>query len=158
MKLIHLLRHSYTAEGSPDSERQLTPLGESTCRSMAAKIADAGCSFTNVCVSPAQRAQSTILLMSEALDTRINWSTDEDLYSFDDADLMHWLERRDDALAAVMIVGHNPAISSLAAYLTGEPIAQVPPCTYVRIAADVDHWQALSSRCGRIECVVYPDN
>ena len=55
-----------------------------------------------------------------------------------------------------MIVGHNPGISNLAATLTGDSIGQIPPCTYIRVAADIGSWKELYPHCASLDCVIYP--
>ena len=156
MKTIQLLRHSYTAPGTQDRERQLTPFGERTCALMAQKMLASGASFEHIYASPASRAQSTVQLIAESLivaqSISVAWLTEESLYTFEWRELQRWLASLEDSIRNVFVVAHNPAISELCATLTGQPITHVKPCSYLRLVADVDHWQALYQNCATLEC------
>ena len=157
MKTINLIRHADAANGSPDIERPLSALGKHTCNTMASRIFQAGCHFENVFVSTANRTQDTIQIFADALpEQQIKWKTDSALYTFEWPELLNWFESIDEACDEIVIVGHNPAISELTEFLTGEPMAQVPPCTYIKIHAYLGKWTDLYRECGQlIECV-YP--
>jgi phosphohistidine phosphatase len=51
----------------------------------------------------------------------------------------------------VMMVGHNPGVSHLAAYLTGEDHLLFSPGMMVRIVFHVDEWQHISKNSGILE-------
>ena len=158
MKTLHLIRHSYTLNSSPDISRELSQQGEQICAHMGPKIQQGGCGFEHVFVSPATRAQSTIKLLAAAMGRpTLEWHTEDALYTFDYEQLLSWLETCDDALDDIVIVGHNPGVSDLAVLLTGGHIAQVPPCTYLKIETDAEHWQGLYPRCGHLAAMIYPD-
>ncbi len=160
-KTLHLIRHSYASEGAPgtpDIERPLSQQGEATCQFMAAKIASSGYRFNAIFVSPARRAQATIEIISDHSGTlSLNWETDSGLYTFDWHALLEWLVRQDDSLDELVIVGHNPAISRLVVFLTGEDVAQVPPCSWLTMGVDISHWADLYRECGVLVGRVYPD-
>ncbi len=162
MKTLHLIRHSIASNGFPDAadiDRPLSDRGEAVCKTMARKIYTAGCSFENVFASPAIRAQSTIRLIGESIDEKsIDWTIEDKLYTFAWPELLGWLESRDNDQDAVVIVGHNPAISELAIFLTGDQIAQVPPCTYLQICAYIGRWSDLYRECGNLVEIVFPPN
>ena len=162
MKTIYVIRHSIASRGfpgAPDIERPLSDRGETICMSMAREIWRAGCRFENVFVSPATRAQSTIQLLSKNIDQQeIDWTTDPELYTFAWRELLNWLESRDNKLSTITIVGHNPAASELTIFLTGEQIAQIPPCSYLQIRVCIDRWSDLYQNCGHLVETIFPPN
>jgi len=162
MKTLHLIRHSVASDGiagATDIDRPLSDRGEVVCKTMAREIYAVGCQFENVFASPATRAQSTIRLIGESIDQKkIIWTTEDKLYTFAWPELLNWLESRDNKMDTIMIVGHNPAISELAIFLTGEQIAQVPPCTYLQICAYIGRWSDLYRECGNLVEIIFPSN
>jgi phosphohistidine phosphatase len=162
LKTLNLIRHSNASSGFPgasDIDRPLSDRGETICQSMARDIWRAGCRFKNVFVSPATRAQSTIQLLGKSIDQQeIDWTTDPELYTFSWSELLTWLESRDDKLNTITIVGHNPAISELTIFLTGEQIAQIPPCSYLQIGICIDRWSDIEQNCGQLIESIFPPN
>lgn len=162
MKTLHLIRHSIADDGCPgtaDIDRPLSDRGESICKHMSRQIWKSGCRFTHVFVSPANRAQATIgLLDKNTRQLEIDWTTDNDLYTFAWPELLKWLESRDNNQDEVTVVGHNPAITELTNYLTGKQLAQVPPCTCLKLCLDVERWSDLYRECGHLDKLLLPPN
>jgi phosphohistidine phosphatase len=46
------------------------------------------------------------------------------------------------------LVAHNPGLSELAAWLTGEPAIALPTCAVVRIEIELDDWSIVSRGSG----------
>ena len=65
--MIWLLRHGEAAEGSPDSERPLTPKGEEQARAAGLALARLGVELTACLTSPKVRAYDTARLACAAL-------------------------------------------------------------------------------------------
>ncbi|MEM7208178.1 MAG: histidine phosphatase family protein [Pseudomonadota bacterium] len=158
MKSIHLIRHADAVGGTPDIERPLSNRGERVCERLASRLETSDDAFVKIFVSPALRAQSTARGIIESLgDANPHWTTDNALYTFEWPDLLGWLESLGDEHESVTIVGHNPAISELAEFLTGESLGQVPPCTFIHISTFVSRWSDLYRECGQLSRCLYPD-
>lgn len=69
-----------------------------------------------VLCSPARRARETLDLLSVSGDTRI----ESELYGASGDQLLERVRRLPDDVAAVMLIGHNPAIHELALGLVGD--------------------------------------
>ncbi|MEM7292188.1 MAG: histidine phosphatase family protein [Pseudomonadota bacterium] len=157
MKSIYLIRHSDAGGGLSDIDRPLTQNGLNHCAQMAPKLTAAGCDFDTTFVSPAVRAQQTIQQLANSLTgSPIEWSTDDMLYTFEWPILLGWLENVDDRHDTITVVGHNPAVSEVAHFLTGADIGQVPPCTCIHISAFVANWRDLYRECGQLMASLYP--
>ncbi|WP_286266665.1 SixA phosphatase family protein [Thalassotalea atypica] len=159
MKNIHLIRHaksSWENATLTDHQRPLNKRGRKACERMAPRIWSHGCSFKNVYASTAIRAQQTIELISQQLQLNMHWRSDSLLYTFDSNELYHWLVQRPEDEESVVIIGHNPALMSLSNLLGDQELAHLPTCSYVHLAANVQHWNALDNHCANIQAFYHP--
>ena len=125
---VYLLRHGIAEEGSAgssDADRELTPEGRKKLRQVLEAASDSGVSPSLILSSPLKRAVQTAeiarhifaykqqVLQTKALSPS---STIEQV----------WEEvrvHRDEG--SILLVGHNPLFSDLAAYLIGSKTAQI---------------------------------
>jgi phosphohistidine phosphatase len=114
--VVWLLRHGDAADGSPDSERPLTPKGEKQARAAGAALKALGVTMDACLASPKVRAADTARLACEALgiDPRLEPKLAGGPF---DA----------EALAAglgdnVLFVGHDPDFSMAVHALTGAQV------------------------------------
>jgi phosphohistidine phosphatase len=160
MKTVHLIRHAKSSWNNAhitDVERTLNARGHQDCKDMANPIYKSGCRFDTVFCSVAERAQLTIQGMREALSgIDLQWQLVEELYTFDDRDLLDWFSNLPDTLSEVVIVGHNPAITEFTNRLSDRQIANVPTCGYVCIEFPSPHWIDLSKGKGRCKSYLTP--
>jgi phosphohistidine phosphatase len=125
MDLI-LWRHADAEDGVPDLERRLTPKGRRQAERMAAWLERELPRDCRVLVSPATRAQQTALALnrpSATVDALAPGASVEDIL-----DAAAW----PDALTSVLVVGHQPTLGEVVAFLTGEggdyPIRKAAVC------------------------------
>ncbi len=155
MKRIHLIRHaksSWSDAALSDHQRPLKRRGRADCARMAPALRDAGCEFDNAHHSTAQRARQTAALLS-ADQRDVHWQAWDALYTFDSRAVLEWLQDLDDARDAVTLVGHNPAFTTLAQFLSPQAPAHMPTCAYVQLLADVPDWRSLRADCAA--CTVF---
>ena len=57
----------------------------------------------------------------------------------------------------VLLIGHNPAISFLADYLTAEDIHNMALCATVALEFDLDDWTSVAAQNGNSKFVRSPD-
>ena len=159
MKTLHFIRHaksSWKSTHLADHDRPLNKRGEYSCELMSQEIVKLGCDFKNVYTSSAVRAQSTIQLLSTHVQSDFHWSTDERLYTFESDVLLDWCINLDESLSSVVVVGHNPAITELVTYLTGEFFGNVPTCGYVQLTLKNGQWNDLESESMDLQYFIYP--
>jgi phosphohistidine phosphatase len=110
--MLWLLRHAEAAEGRPDEARPLTPRGLDQSRTVGRALAQLGVHLDTCLSSPKRRAMETAQLACEPLDVEI--VTDPAL-----AGSGYDPERLAAGLGDVMLVGHNPSISTVLRDMTG---------------------------------------
>jgi phosphohistidine phosphatase len=122
MKLL-LLRHGIAVEfGTPgyerDSERPLTPEGRRKTRAVARALAALGVSPDVILASPLVRAHQTAEIVAGAMKLNKRLHICEQLASGGDAKrLIAEINRHHASAELVMLVGHEPDLSSLTSLL-----------------------------------------
>ncbi len=110
MDLI-LWRHAEAEDGVPDAARRLTKKGEKQAKQMAAWLAPRLPAGTRILVSPAVRTQQTARALTDEFETVRDVGTGANPVSLLTA--AGW----PDAGRAVLVVGHQPTLGEVAAFL-----------------------------------------
>ena len=158
MKTLNLLRHaksSWASGGLADIDRPLNARGEKASIQMAGAIADAGCAFDYVVVSPALRAQQTIQGVANLIDFN-DWYTEESMYTFDWRALMECVAQLADSYSEALLVGHNPAITEFCNHKSNARIDNVPTCGYARLGFNMESWEDINSTEGELLKFIVP--
>lgn len=125
---IYILRHGIAEDpqaGQPDSERSLTSEGRKKLRNVLRTAASAGVAPSLILTSPYKRALQTAQLAAEILDYKgelletkalVPNSSPKDVWD-------EIREHKDEA--RILLSGHEPLFSRLAAYLLGSPSLQI---------------------------------
>jgi phosphohistidine phosphatase len=113
MELI-LWRHAEAEDGFPDSERKLTPKGEKQAAAMAAWLKSRLPEAYRVVASPARRTQQTARALAADFKTLPEIATGASAEALLGA--VGW----PDAKGAVVVVGHQPTLGEVAAYVLGD--------------------------------------
>jgi phosphohistidine phosphatase len=122
MQLI-LVRHAKAAEGEPDELRPLTPEGRDQARAVAAQLRGQGVRPGAVLTSPLLRARETAELIAQELGAEV--VSDERLRPGANADAV--VEAVAGRGETVVVVGHQPDCSRIAASLRGGEEPAFPP-------------------------------
>lgn len=161
MKKIHLIRHAKSSredESLADIDRPLNERGVRACRFMARQMYNAGCPFENVFCSPALRARTTITLIRESLaELDIQWQIAEALYTADSHDLLKWCRSADESISALVLIGHNPALTDFCNELSHGQVRNIPTCGYVQLTARKKwRWRAISAASFELTAFLRP--
>jgi phosphohistidine phosphatase len=119
---IYLIRHAAAVDpgrGVTDTHRYLTAEGRQTCRQVGRLLREAGVVFDAMVTSPLVRAVQTAEILADAVDYL---GMIESCVAFTPG--AHPNVACKEILArgsAVAVVGHEPGISNLAAFLVGQP-------------------------------------
>lgn len=161
LKLI-LLRHAKSswAQGEQsDFERCLNERGISDCMEMGSRLALRGIRPLRVICSAANRASETASLVAQAMGLPADSLVlDKRLYLAEPADLMIVLNEQAAQYTTLMLVGHNPGITTFANRLGDGHIDNMPTCSYVEISFDAKQWGDVDWGAGKLDCVDWPKN
>jgi phosphohistidine phosphatase len=124
MKTIYLLRHAKSDWGDAalsDHDRQLNERGRDAAPRMGAYMKAHRYKPDLVLCSTARRTRETFDLVKGDLGRGVSVEYEEGLYLAEPRHLMQRLRLVDDAVTAVMFIGHNPGIAQFAIELSGSP-------------------------------------
>jgi len=158
MKNIYLIRHGEAENFQPnvqDIERTLTAKGETQFAEKIALAKKHLPMIEKVFISPATRTQQTADIMNEQwFHNKAIIQIEDFLYQADYQMIYRFLQMIDNQYTTVAVIGHNPALSILANFLTEDNIRLNPGDLYA-IAFNIDDWQALFCHTGK--CLGYFD-
>lgn len=127
--LIYLLRHAEahsTAESGEDIDRSLTPDGFEAMNRMHRYLSMADVQPELILCSSARRARQTLDAVMPVVGESASVSLLNDIYAGDAKALVHHLRNSPENTGRVMVVGHNPALRSLAEHLAGRSSSTTP--------------------------------
>ncbi|HLM56593.1 MAG TPA: histidine phosphatase family protein [Pyrinomonadaceae bacterium] len=156
MKTLYLLRHaeaSWKDTGLQDFDRPLNSRGREAAPLVGRLIRERRLRVDLIISSPAVRARQTAALVRESAGLSAELLYDERIYEADAARLLEVVARAAESADALMLVGHNPGMEKLLAFLTGEG-RHMATATLACVALDAEEW--IKARAGRLEWLVRP--
>ena len=118
-----IVRHAEAASGEPDELRPLTPEGRDAARALGQRLADDGLEPDAVLTSPLLRARETAQEL--ARPAGLEPEPDERLAPGTTAEAVR--AAAEDSGETVIVVGHQPDCSRIAAALVGGEEPAFPP-------------------------------
>ena len=113
--------------------------------------------FDQVYCSAAQRATETAKTLCLAIDyPQHKIITKLELYDFDMNPIYHYIEALDDRYHNVAIIGHNPALSDLSAYLCSSFTRNLPTCSIIQLDLDISEWVQINTLCAKLSFFKHP--
>jgi len=126
---------------------------------MGGRLAARGHQPDLVISSPAKRAQKTAGIIAKELGhDRSEIVTDERMYFSGVNGMLDMVEEVDDRFQKVMIVGHNPAMTSLMNLLCNASVDNMPTCAVAVIDYSMGSWSELRSSDGNLLDYDFPKN
>lgn len=155
MKELLLIRHAKAEKesGKPDFDRPLKYIGIQDASFMAEKIKEKAIIPQIMVSSPALRTKTTAEIFTEQLKLP-EMILDKRIYEASQQTLLDVINGLPNEYSHIGLVGHNPGISYILYYLTGE-IKEVHTSTVALITFDVDDWTDVSKETGSL---VYYDS
>lgn len=160
MLQLTLIRHaksSWDEAGLRDFDRPLNARGQRDAPKMGKLIGTHGLVFDQIVASPALRAISTARLIAEQLgsaETAIQ--TLRALYDASVDELLQCVQSLDSQHHRVALVAHNPGLTGLCNFLSGEMIGNLPTCAVAVIEFSLDDWQAVYRESGTLKALLTP--
>jgi phosphohistidine phosphatase len=144
---IVLVRHAHAHGEEPgleDFERRLDKRGRREAAEMAERARELGLEPDHLVSSPADRAIGTAREFAKALGFPLpRIRHDDRVYLASPATLVTVLRSAPHAAKRVMLVGHNPGLSELAEWLTGEDVGSLPTAAIYAVRGELELWDEL---------------
>ncbi|MBE9468539.1 MAG: histidine phosphatase family protein [Bacteroidetes bacterium] len=154
MKQIILVRHAQaeTDYKSTDFERNLTDYGKQTATAIAKTIVKKNIKPELIISSPANRAKQTAEIFSKEQNFPFEKiSSNNLLYSgFTTIDLLNIISKINSNYNCIMIVSHNPDLSTIANNLLISNFVNFKPSTTIGIEFNVESWNNVKVREGKL--------
>jgi len=163
MKKLVLLRHAKSSWDSAelaDFERPLNERGKKDAPIMGQHLAQKrNLKLDLIITSPAKRALKTAKIIAKELNLPENKILkDSNIYGAGLSDMLSLIVRISNAVDTVMLVGHNPTFTSLAYYLTHNPVENIPTCGVFCVDFNVEKWKDIKEASGKLDFFDYPKN
>lgn len=160
VRQLYLLRHAQSPDkqrDQSDRERELSPEGVKETMKVGGYLKNKNFQPDTIITSPAYRALATARLVGDILKTDPSKVIeDEELYQASVRTFYNFITGLDDAYHTVMCVGHNPAISYLAEYLTRAEIGDMVPAGLAIIKFNAMSWKETSQGTGELLEYIHP--
>ncbi len=139
---VTLLRHGHAEEGPDDYARALSQVGRAAAIQAGKALGRAGWVPEHLLSSPAPRALATATLVAEACGYRGSIHADPALYLAADPLYLAALRSSPEGVRSVLLVAHNPGLTSLARELCGYT-SELAPAEYVSASFELERWSEL---------------
>jgi phosphohistidine phosphatase len=156
MKRLLLIRHAKATHetGFIDFERPLQESGLYDAAVMAARLKEKGLIPQLLVASPALRTVSTANVFSQHLVIP-HPQTNRAIYEATTLELVKIINALPDNHDFIGLVGHNPGMSDVLYYLTGQ-LQDVPTCAIMLIEFDTDSWIEIIEDSGKLVYYDFP--
>ncbi len=159
-KTLFIVRHaksSWDDTALDDKDRPLNERGKEEAPKIGKHLAGYAVKPDLITSSPAVRALKTAEKIAKELGfKKSDVVVDEGIYTFNGGSLMDVVKGFDDKYRSVMMVGHNPAITSFANELSGVGIDNIPTCGVVLLEFDARKWKDIEKGSGKLLEFDYP--
>ena len=146
MKRLFLMRHGKAEDGynKTDFERDLLPKGIKKSKKIAHFLQEKNIKPDCVLVSMSQRTLHTAQVINEIFLLDENLIKEEkSLYLASSRSIFDTIYAVDDRIQDLLIIGHNPGISSVASYLSHIDLDWMPTSAVVGLQFELQHWNEI---------------
>ena len=156
MKTLYILRHakaSWDDSSLLDFERPLNDRGREAAELIGKRLAAEELVDALLLCSPALRTRETAEIVFQ--DLRVDERFDERIYEASLRDLTQVISEIPDDKQVAVLIGHNPGLEELLAFLTGEQ-RRMPTCALVKIKFEFASWKEVKAGGGSLEWFTTP--
>jgi phosphohistidine phosphatase len=158
MRTLYLLRHAKSSwkDGSlADFDRPLKARGREAAEAMGRFLGSKKTGISVILSSPAVRTRETVELVIRHAALAVEPEFDRRIYEASLSALVQVAREIPNDTKAAMLVGHNPGMEELLAFLTHED-RQMPTCALAKIRVDGASWSEVGRGTGKLEWFVTP--
>jgi phosphohistidine phosphatase len=150
MKKLLLIRHAKAEKDTSagDFNRPLKYTGIQDASFMADRLKDQAIIPQLIISSPALRAKTTAEIFADHFSLK-EPELDKTIYEASQKTLLHVINQFPSGYDFIALTGHNPGISQILYYLTGEA-REVHTATVALIEFDMDDWEILCGNTGKL--------
>jgi phosphohistidine phosphatase len=157
MKTLYLLRHaksSWKDSSLADFERPLKGRGRDAAEQMGRFLASKKVNISTLISSPSVRTRETVEIVLRHARLPVEPLFDQRIYEASLATLLQIVSEIPADTKTAMLVGHNPGMEELSAFLTHET-RHMPTCALARVSLDVS-WKEVGRGIGKLDWFVTP--
>ena len=157
-RTLYLLRHaksSWKDASLRDFDRPLKRRGRDAAKQIGKRLASEKPEPEIVVCSPAVRARETADIVLKHAKLKVDVNFDDRIYEASLRDLLQVVGDVADDKQVAMMIGHNPGLEELVAYLTGEH-RRMATCAVAKISLDAASWKDVRADQGTLEWFVTP--
>lgn len=160
MKRLILVRHAKASSDDlsiDDIARPLSNKGQLDAEKMGKYLREKQFSIDLMLTSPAKRAMTTATIMAEFLGySKAKIQEDERIYENTRESLLAILQQTSNDMETIVIVGHNPSLSMLGAYLTNDSSINFSTGTVAEFSLNGD-WDDIGFHTCKLEFLRSPE-
>ncbi|MGY6523337.1 MAG: SixA phosphatase family protein [Mongoliitalea sp.] len=145
MKFLYVLRHGESEHShyEGDFQRVLTIYGKNQIQILAERLAKRAINFDQVLCSSAKRTKQTCdYILKEIPVAKVEYK--DSLYECDLMELIEELQKIGKDVDHLLLVGHNPGVSALVSYFSGEFFLSMSPGDLVILSLEIEEWNFLT--------------
>ncbi|WP_020527447.1 SixA phosphatase family protein [Flexithrix dorotheae] len=160
MKTLYLVRHaksSWKDISLDDFDRPLNKRGKRDAPFMGKRLKKQGIKPHLILASPAKRAKKTAKIFAREMgypEGKIKFA--KKIYEAGRNELLEVIRNQDDKINSLMLVGHNPELTSLSNYLSDYEIVNIPTSGISCIKLSIDTWNEIKLKAGEQSFFDYP--
>ena len=161
MNKLYLVRHaksSWEDDSLSDSQRPLNKRGQKNVLEMGRRLAASGLKPDLIIASPAVRALTTARQLASAIGyDQAAIVQNRQLYFEGKSAMLKLIQQTAPGVKSLMLVGHNPDMTSLLNSLCGFQVVNMPTCAIASIQFKQD-WAEVSYERGFLFDYDFPKN
>ena len=138
-----------------DFERPLKGRGRDAAEALGRFLASKKVNLAMLISSPSIRTRQTVEIVLRHADLGAEPQFDQRIYEASLATLVQVVSEIPNDKKTAMLVGHNPGMEELLAFLTRES-RHMPTCALARISLDSSGWKEVDRSSGKLEWFVTP--
>jgi len=151
MKILYLARHAKSSWKYPqldDFERPLNKRGHKNAPFMGGVLKKRGVLPDLILSSPANRAAMTARIIAAEIDYPLEGVIyAESMYGAGERGMISIIKQMGDEISKLMLVGHNPGMTSLANTLGNDLVSNIPTSGIYCVHLDIPSWEMIRDRC-----------